>query len=505
MPLDMHPFARQAAEAALAAGAQGRFWEMHDKLFANQAALDRANLERYATELHLNMKQFKQALDKQTYRARVDADIAQAKQLGVAGTPAFFVAGQRIGNWTTDLTTTAQRELTRIQAASRPQPGRPDPTAVYRATIDDAPVRGAANPKVTLVEWADFECPYCARLNDAIDTVLQRHPDELRVVYKQFPLANHPHGPIAAEASLAAKAQGRFWPMQKALFQHQTQLDRAGLLNLGQSVGLDVAKLATALDAGTYKQAANAESAQGQRLGVASTPAFFIDGKFYSGALPADQLDAAVTQAIAAADARIAKGTPRARLYDALMKTALTEVKQPPVVDALKQDVDPGASAPSRGRRGAPVTIVEFSDFQCPYCKRAASLVEEVQKQHGDDVRVVFRNFPLPYHKNAQLAASAALAAKEQGRFWQMHDELFAHQTSLDRATIDGLAQTLGLDVAKFDAAIDEGKLSDAINKDVAAGLPLVDGTPTLFVNGHKLSNPALLAQAVDGELRHKH
>ena len=505
MPLDMHPFARQAAEAALAAGAQGHFWEMHDKLFANQTALDRASLERYATELHLNLTQFKQALDKQTYRARVDADIALAKQLGVAGTPTFFVDGQRVANWPADLTATAQRDLARPQTAARTQTGRPDPTAIYRATVGDAPVRGATNPKVTLVEWADFECPYCARLNDAIDTVLQRHPDDLRVVYKQFPLANHPHGPIAAEASLAAKAQGRFWPMQKALFAHQAQLDRAGLSTLAQSVGLDVGKLTAALDSGTYKQAANAEAAQGAKIGVSGTPAFFIDGKFYSGALPVEQLDAAVTQAIAAADARIAKGTPRAQLYDALMRTALTEVKQPPAVEAQKQDVDPGASAPSRGRREAPVTIVEFSDFQCPYCKRAASLVEEVQKQHGDDVRVVFRNFPLPYHKNAQLAASAALAAKEQGRFWQMHDQLFAHQDSLDRAAIDGFALALGLDVAKFDAALDGGKLSDAINRDVAAGLPLVDGTPTLFVNGHKLSNPALLAQVVDDELHHKH
>jgi protein-disulfide isomerase len=504
LPLDMHPFAGLAAEAALAAGAQGHFWEMHDKLFANQSSLDRASLERFARELHLNLAQFQRALDGHANRAQVDRDLALAKQLGISGTPTFFVNGQRIGNWTTELAATAQRELTRAQAAARPQPGRPDPSATYRALVGDAPVRGAARPKVTLVEWADFECPYCARLNEAVDAVLQRHPDELRVVYKQFPLANHPHGQIAAEASLAAKAQGRFWPMQAALFAHQSQLDRPGLLALARTAGLDVDQLAGALDRGQYKQAANAEAAQGQKLGVVGTPSFFLDGKFHEGALSVEQLDAEVGKAIAAADARLAQGTPRAQLYDALMKSAQTEVKAAPAVAAQKQEVDPGPAAPSRGRREAPITIVEFSDFQCPYCKRAAALLDEVQKRHGDDVRVVFRNFPLPYHQHAQLAAMAALAAREQGRFWEMHDQLFAHQESLDRATIDGFARALGLDMTRFGAAIDGGKLADAIGKDVLAATPLVDGTPTLFVNGHKLANPSLLAQAVDAELQQR-
>jgi protein-disulfide isomerase len=507
LPLEMHPFARPAAEAALAAGAQGKFWEMHDLLFDHQQALDRASLDAYAKQLGLDVKKFDKALDTHAFAAAVDADLASAKQLGINGTPTFFVDGQRIGNWTTELLTTAQQDLTRAQAASRPRPGRPDPNAVYRALAGDAPATGGKSPKVTLIEWADFECPYAGRLAEPLRVVAAKHPDELRVVYKQFPLPNHPHAHLAAEASLAANAQGKFWQMNEAMFAHQSQLDRAGLAALAQSLQLDVPRFLRELDGGTWKKRVDDEAAAGQKIGVQGTPTFFVDGKFHEGALTADQLDAVVVQAIAAADARIKAGTPRAKLYDALMKTALAELPVPPLVDPEKKSVDPGPSAPSRGRAGAPVTIVEWSDFQCPYCKRAASLVDDVVKQHDGQVRVVFRNFPLPYHKNAQLAAVAALAARQQGRFWEMHDKLFANQGALagaDRAALDGFAREVGLDVGKFDAALDDKQLADAVARDVLAGGPLVDGTPTLFVNGHKLANPGLLAQVVDQELRRK-
>jgi protein-disulfide isomerase len=507
LPLEMHPFAHEAAEAALAAGAQGKFWEMHDKLFANQQALDRQSLERYAAELHLNIVQFKRALNTHAFAAQVDADMQQAQKLGLSGTPTFFVDGQRIGNWTTELSTTAQNNLARAQAAARPRPGRPDPDSVYRALVGSSPARGGSKPKVTLVEWADFECPYCARLNETVEAVAKAHPDDLRVVYKQYPLANHPHGHIAAEASLAARAQGKFWEMQHLLFTHQNALDRAALIGYAREVGLDVARFTRELDGGTWKKLADDEAAEGQKLGVLGTPSFFLDGKFHEGAMTNEQLEAAIATAAADADARVAHGMPRAKLYEALMKTAKAEVEQPPLVEPETRAVDPGPSAPSRGQSHAPVTIVEFSDFQCPYCKRAASMLADVQKQHGDAVRVVWRNFPLPYHKNAHLAALAALAAKEQGRFWEMHDKLFANQDALaaaTRATLDGYAKELGLDVARFDAALDGGKLEKEVNADVLAGGPLVQGTPTLFVNGHKLTNPGLLAQVVDSELKRR-
>jgi protein-disulfide isomerase len=387
--------------------------------------------------------------------------------------------------------------------AAAPRPGRPDPSATYRALVGNSPARGATAAKITVVEWSDFECPYCARLNDPLDALVKAHPDEVRIVYKQYPLPNHAHAELAAEASLAAHAQGKFWQMQRALFSHQSALDRQALEGYAAEIGLDVARFKGELDSGKWKAAVAAEAAEGQRLGVMGTPSFFLNGHFHEGYVDAASLESELQAALTDADARLKNGTPRARLYDAIMQTAKAEVEAPPLLEREVRAVDPGPQAPSRGRARAPVTIVEFSDFQCPYCKRAADLLTDVQARYGDDVRVVFRNFPLPYHTNASLAAQAALAAHAQGKFWQMHDQLFAHQNALDRAAIDGFARELGLDMTRFAAALDGGKLTSSVNADVAAGQPFVDGTPTLFVNGHKLTNPALLAQAVSAELEH--
>src|SRR5262249_12371070 len=141
-------------------------------------------------------------------------------------------------------------------------------------------------------------------------------------------------------------------------------------------------------------------------------------------------------------------------------------------------------------------------DFQCPYCRRASDLEAQVRAQYGDRVRFVFRNFPLPYHKDAQLAAEASLAAGEQGKFWEMHDRMFAQQNALDRQSLEKTAGELGLDVGRFSAALDGKKFAAAVRADVDAGTSIVDGTPCMFVNGHKLTNPGLLAQAIDAELK---
>lgn len=148
LPLDdMHPFARLAAAAALAAGAQGQFWPMHDKLFAHQRSLDRASLERFAHELHLDVARFKQALDSRAYRARVDEDVALAEKLGVSGTPTFFVDGERIGDWATELIPSTQRQLARaggaVDVAPRPQREGAQPAPICPRPAHDEPSQGS--------------------------------------------------------------------------------------------------------------------------------------------------------------------------------------------------------------------------------------------------------------------------------------------------------------------------------------------------------------------------
>jgi protein-disulfide isomerase len=147
--------------------------------------------------------------------------------------------------------------------------------------------------------------------------------------------------------------------------------------------------------------------------------------------------------------------------------------------------------APSFGPADAKVTVVEFSDFQCPYCSRAADVVDQVKEKYGDRIHFVFRQFPLPMHQNARGAAEAALAANAQGKFWQFHDKLFKNQGQLTRDGLEGFAKEAGLNVPEFKKALDGKTYAADVDSDVKMGESVaVQGTPTMFINGARVQNP---------------
>jgi len=147
------------------------------------------------------------------------------------------------------------------------------------------------------------------------------------------------------------------------------------------------------------------------------------------------------------------------------------------------------ANSPAQGPASAPIELVEFSDFQCPFCYRAHPTVMQVLTTYGNKVRFVYRNYPLPNHPNARPAAEAAQCANEQGQFWAYHDRLFADQTKLADADLKASAAALGLDAAKFNACVDSHKYKDRVEADIKAGNEAgVNGTPAFFINGRMLS-----------------
>jgi len=161
---------------------------------------------------------------------------------------------------------------------------------------------------------------------------------------------------------------------------------------------------------------------------------------------------------------------------------------------------------PAKGPANAPVTIVEFSDFQCPFCGRVEPTIAQIEQKYGSQVRFVFRQFPLTsIHPMAQKAAEASLCANEQGKFWEMHDAMFADQQKLEVPDLKAKAGKLGLDQAKFDQCLDTGKYVQKIKDDTKAGAVAgVNGTPAFFINGRSLSGAQpydALAQAIDEEL----
>jgi protein-disulfide isomerase len=182
--------------------------------------------------------------------------------------------------------------------------------------------------------------------------------------------------------------------------------------------------------------------------------------------------------------------------------TAVTLMLEPPRVSVSD------AGRPSKGPASAPVQIIEFSDFECPFCFRANPTIAQVLSTYGDRVRLVYRHLPLPNHPNARPAAEAAACANEQGRFWEYHDQLFANQSKLSAADLKQHAAELKLDTAKFNACVDSRKFQKDVDADLdAAQLLGVSGTPHFFINGRALSGAQPLEsfkQIIDEELARK-
>jgi protein-disulfide isomerase len=176
------------------------------------------------------------------------------------------------------------------------------------------------------------------------------------------------------------------------------------------------------------------------------------------------------------------------------------------LIDAPRHELTLAATDPAIGSASAPVTIVEFSDFQCPFCQRVAPTLKQVQKTYGDKVRIVWKDFPLTQiHPEAFKAGEAAHCAGEQGKFWEYHDRLFANQQALQADSLKKYAAEAGLDAAKFNACVDTSKYGDRVREGVAQGSRLgVNSTPTLYVNGRMLSGAQpyeAIAAVIDEEL----
>jgi predicted DsbA family dithiol-disulfide isomerase len=197
----------------------------------------------------------------------------------------------------------------------------------------------------------------------------------------------------------------------------------------------------------------------------------------------------------------------RAAYRDALLRRLKRQYGFKSLLEPLRTEVAT-AGYPSRGRATARVTIVEFSDFECPFCGRLVPSLQALEKTHPDSVRLVYRQFPLTnIHPRAQKAAEASLCANDQGRFWEMHDSLFASQEDLTVESLKRRARELQLDVDVFNACLDSGKHVETIRKDKEEAARLgVTGTPTLFVNGRMLlgNPPGELAALIEDELARK-
>jgi protein-disulfide isomerase len=531
-PLGFHPNAAPAAAVAMEAYAQGgndKFWEVHDVLFANQKALGREQLEGYAKAAGLDVEKVKKALDDGTHAKAIQGDQAIATQVGARGTPYFFVNGRTLrgaqpfaafqkvideeiataegllkaGVTKAQMYATVTKDGLTKAADAKPKPaaakpGQPDPKAVYKVPLKgNEPQKGADDALVTIVEISDFECPFCGRVEPTIKQVQDKYGKDVRVVWMNNPLPFHKNAKPAANAALEAHAQ------------------KGNLEKWAKELGLNMAKFKKALADDKYGKTIQEQQALASSLGARGTPAFFINGRNLRGAQPLPAFTAVIDEELAKAKALVAKGTPRAEVYAKTIATGETGPKTAPAAaapDANKiYDIAVPKKAPTKGAKNAKVVIQEFSDFQCPFCSRVNPTVAQVMKEYGDKVQIVWRDYPLPFHKDAQPAAQAGrevFAQKGDKAFWAYHDLLFQNQKTLSRENLEKFAEQVGgIDMKAFKAALDSGKHKAAVEADMAAvakaGARI--GTPSFFINGKLLQGaqpyPAFKA-AIDAALK---
>ncbi len=376
----------------------------------------------------------------------------------------------------------------------------------------NAPRKGPKDAKVTIVEFSDFECPFCSRVVPTLKEIEKNYPKDVAVVFVNQPLSFHAKARGAAAAFLAAHKQGKAWQMHDKMFENQQALLPADLEKHAKEIGLDVAKFKKDMaDPATEKQIAADQTLAGQ-VGADGTPAFYINGRELSGAQPFPAFKTIIDEEIKKADDLLKKGTPAAQLYDKLTEANIAAKPAAPAAGAApapggKVDVQVGA-APAKGPKNAPVTVIAFSDFQCPFCSRAVPLLKQVEENYKGKVRIAFKHLPLPFHDKAQVAAEASMAANEQGKFWEYHDKLFENQSALDRPSLEKYAAELGLNAAKFKAALDSGKYKKHVEDDAKlAGTIGATGTPTFFVNGKSVVGAVPFDQfktTIDAELAAK-
>jgi protein-disulfide isomerase len=523
-PLPFHKAARPTADTGAAIfmlAGNTAFWRFHDRVFANQQELTPENLEAWAREAGVSSQALFGWIEAGKPAAKVQEDMDLARAIGATGTPAFRINGVTLSGAqplekfveVVDQQLAAAKQLTQSGVPPRlvysvltdknfqapdaaPSGGGKDDdddSKVWNVPVAaDDPVRGSRDALVTIVQFSDFQCPFCKRVEDTLDEVRKLYGKDVRIVWKDNPLPFHPRAkPAAAMAQAVFKRQGNdaFWRVHDAIFASQPKLEDSDLEAIAKELKIPWAPLKAVIAAEKAPAKIEDSIAMASDFQARGTPHFFINGRRLSGAQPLDAFKKLIDEQLAKAKALVDAGTPRSMVFTKLMKEgdnpAPPETKQV----ALRAD------APARGSAKAPVVIQMFSDFQCPFCKRVEPTLAQLEKDFKGSIRIVWRHLPLPFHDKAQLAAEAAeevLAQKGPAAFWAYHDALFEAQgepEGLARDNLVRLALVQGVDVNRFEAALDSHVHAAKVNADAeVANKAGINGTPAFVINDYYLS-----------------
>ncbi len=559
-PLPFHKNATPASEAAntvFKLGGNDAFWKFHKTAFENQKALTTDNFVTWAADAGVDKQKFLDSFNKKEFAAKVAEDLAAGKAVGVRGTPASFIngiflSGAQPQNKFEEIIdkelaeaekliaakTPADKvyvERTKVNRGNAPAPSasadakpeakgaKEDDKTVWKIAVGESPAKGAADALVTIVEFSDFECPYCEKVEPTLAEVMKTYEGKVRLVWKHRPLPFHRRAAAMSYLTMEAQAQKgdkAFWDAHDALFKKRAEIagrekDPAkiftaleeDLVKIAGELGLDAEKVKAVVKdadpatpafeptdaAKKYQAAIDADSEAADDVEASGTPHFFINGRRLVGAQPVEKFKEVIDEELKKAEELVSKGTKKADVYAEIMKSA----KEPPPPETKSVDPAP-AGSPWKGNEKAKVEFHIFSDFECPYCKRVEPTLASVEKDFGDKIKIIWRDKPLPMHKNAPLASEAAreaLAQKGMKGFWAFHDALFNAQGQPDalvRTGLEKIAEQQGLDMGKLKEALDKNTHKAVVDAESKAGEAAgITGTPSFVVtfakNGDKL------------------
>ncbi len=522
-PLPFHQNAKPAAEAAqgvFALAGNDGFWKFHDSAFKNQGQLSEDSYEKWAKDAGVkDGVAYKAGLDSHKWADKVDKDLNDGKAAGVQGTPSFFVNGifingaQPFDNFKKTIDQELQKAQAKVAsgtpkarvyvemtkenkknapaAAKDDEDAKEDTSSVFKVPVGASPILGAPNALVTLVEFSDFQCPFCSRVEPTLKSLRDKYGDKIRLVWKNEPLPFHPAAEPAAEAAMevrAEKGDKGFWDAHDKFYANQKDLMNGqapnvdAIVKMASETGASADKIKKAISDHTHKKEIDADQDLSEDFQASGTPHFFVNGRRLVGAQPQEKFEKIIDEEIKKAQDLIAAGTKPTEVYAALTKDG----KGPP--EPEKKDVPKSlpTNDPAHGNMSAKVTIHEWSDFQCPFCGRVEPTVAQVMKDYGDRIKFVWHDLPLPMHPDAPLAAQAgreAYAQKGPSAFWAMHDKMFANQSKIKRDDLDGYAKDLNLNMDKWKAALDGSTHTSEIEVDKKAGNDDgISGTPAFII-----------------------
>ncbi len=269
---------------------------MHDILFKNYRTLTLEDINKFAEEIGLDMEKFKKDMESQALKDQIKTDQAHAKEIGATGTPAFYINGKKFGG---------AKPFNSFKAAIDEKLGKPTDKAarakpeIYELSVDNSPWKGTEGAPVTILEFTDFQCPYCARAAATMDQLVAAYPGQVILYVKNNPLPFHKNAPGAALASLAANAQGKYWEMYDLLFKNYRELSMENIHKFAEEIGLDMEKFKKDMEKQELKDQIKSDQMQAKQAKATSTPTFFINGRKMSGAQPLNNFKKVVVEELA--------------------------------------------------------------------------------------------------------------------------------------------------------------------------------------------------------------